>query len=189
MSLWIRSMRKSSTKIQNKYWDVTIDLASVGFSDSGVITYLLVKKSRYTCFTQTSTYKELCGVNRNKLFWYANLMAQNAISTSTSKQIVLSYVEQAFSFMNDTALVGPAGDSHSDKMTFLEATYPEQYKRLELSLDGCGSYDGSPYDPLAWNDVCNVNGVAPNDKGRMDGRDLMKNIWLLGLTTKNVWQV
>ena len=83
-------------------------------------------------------------------------------------------MEQAFSFMNDTALVGPADDPHCDEMTSPEVTDPEQYKRPELILDGCRGNDDSHYHPLAWNDAYNVNGVTPNDIGRIDGRDLME---------------
>ena len=112
--------------MQNDYWQVSIDLTSVGFNDSGIMTYILVRKGRFPCFPQTPTYEELCGVQRNKPFLYTNhLMAQNAIFISTNKQIVLGYVEQAFGSMNDTALVGPASDSYCDKMTFPEATYLE----------------------------------------------------------------
>ena len=173
MSLRILSMRKP-IKIQNDYCQVFIDLTSVRFNDIGVMPYLLVRNSRFSDFTQTPTYKELWGVQRNKLFLYANLIAQNTISTSTNKHIVLSYMEQAFSPMNDTALVGPANNSRCGKTPFLEATYPEQYKRPELTLDNLIGNAGFPYDPLPWNTVGNVDGVTPYDKGRIDGKDSME---------------
>ena len=186
MTLRTKAMTKGKKKNDN-YWEVKVDLNTLGFNDGRVATYLLVNKVQYAeRFNGTApTLAVLQMMDRRRLSFLTHLLVQQARKDNIGIDEVVKKVREACDFMMDKSFVGSKLED-PNALASLPSSWGNSYQPplpvITPKAQACGDFflndmGGLEEDPFHEHNLYLDGGADTHQNSREQGPPMGQGSW------------